>query len=212
MNKQEFLNALQDRLRTLQKRGILSEQEVAERLNFYGEMVDDRMDEGLSEEEAVAAIGSVEDIAAQLEEELSATKPTRDGEPARDGSAAEKPTKTKRPLKAWEIVLLALGSPLWITLLAAAFVVLVAVYAVLWSLIAALWAVFAGLGAVSLGGVAGGIVLICVGNGLSALALMGAGLVCGGLAIFLFFGCLAATVGGARLSALIVRSIIRSIK
>lgn len=204
MNKQEFLNALQDRFKTLQKQGILSEQEVGERLNFYGEMVDDRMDEGLSEEEAVAAIGSVKDIAAQPEEELLATKTARDGEADRERK------KTKRPLKAWEIVLLALGSPLWISLLAAALAVLVAVYAVLWSLIVALWAVFGGLGAASLCGVAGGIVLICIGNSFAALALMGTGLVCGGLTIFLYFGCLAATVGAAKLSALIVRGIIRS--
>ena len=56
MNKQEFL----DRLR----KGLsgLPQAEREERLLFYSEMIDDRMEEGLTEEEAVAALGSLEEI------------------------------------------------------------------------------------------------------------------------------------------------------
>ena len=56
MNKQEFLAGLQKGL------SGLPQEDVEERLTFYGEMLDDRMEEGLSEEEAVAAAGSVEEI------------------------------------------------------------------------------------------------------------------------------------------------------
>ena len=45
-------------------------EETEERVNFYSEMIDDRMEEGFSEEEAVAQIGSVEEIAAQIVKSL----------------------------------------------------------------------------------------------------------------------------------------------
>ena len=51
MNKQEFIVALCDRLVGL------PEQEVEDRIGFYCEMIDDRIEDGLSEEDAVAAIG-----------------------------------------------------------------------------------------------------------------------------------------------------------
>lgn len=59
MNKQEFLAELQKGL------SGLPQEDRDERLTFYGEMLDDRMEEGLSEEEAVAAVGSVEEIVRQ---------------------------------------------------------------------------------------------------------------------------------------------------
>ncbi len=167
MGKKEFL----DRLR----KGLsgLSQEEIKERLTFYSEMIDDRMEEGLSEEDAVQAVGSAEDIAAQI---------TVD-------------TKPKRRLKAWEIVLLALGSPIWLSLLIAAFAVIVSLYASLWSVIISLWAVFGALAGCALGIIAAGIGFIVGGNGLTGIAMIGAGFVCAGLAIFLFYGCKTATIG-----------------
>ena len=50
MSKQEFLDQLRARLSGLPR------QDVIERLNFYSEMIDDRMEEGLSEEDAKAMI------------------------------------------------------------------------------------------------------------------------------------------------------------
>ena len=50
MQKQAFLDALRSQL------AGLPEAEINERLNFYSEMIDDRMEEGLTEEEAVDAM------------------------------------------------------------------------------------------------------------------------------------------------------------
>ena len=50
MNKTEFLNELKDGLSGLPR------EDVEERLSFYGEMIDDRVEEGMTEEEAVAGI------------------------------------------------------------------------------------------------------------------------------------------------------------
>ena len=57
MNKQEFLSLLKQKLSKLPK------QEIKERITFYSEMIDDRVEEGLSEEEAVLEIGNIDEIA-----------------------------------------------------------------------------------------------------------------------------------------------------
>ena len=68
MTKLNFLLTLHEKLAGYPK------EDVEERLSFYSEMIEDRMEEGLTEEEAVAAVGSVEDIAAQIASELSPEK------------------------------------------------------------------------------------------------------------------------------------------
>lgn len=186
MQKNEFLDKLQKRLSSL-PRG-----EVEERLRFYSEMIDDRIEEGLSEENAVAAIGTVDDIASQLK----VTEPL--------DTATEDTQKKKRPLKVWEIVLLVLGAPLWISLLAAAFSVIISLlaaafsviislYATLWSVIVSLWAAFGSLVGCAVGGVLAGAVHALTGNAATGIATVGGGIVCAGLSIFLFFGCREAT-------------------
>jgi uncharacterized membrane protein len=181
MYKTAFLEALRQGLSALPR------DEAEERLTFYAEMIDDGMEEGLSEEEAVAAVGSVDEIVSQ-----AVSDAPRGKLPA---NPAKEPVKTKRRLRAWEIVLLALGSPVWLSLLLAAFAVVLALYLSLWSVVISLWAVFASLIGCTFAGVVGGIVVACFGNVLSGIALIGAGLACAGLSIFLFFGCKVATVG-----------------
>ena len=101
-------------------------------MTFYAEMLDDRIEEGLSEEEAVAAAGAVEEIVRQTVDETPLAK------------IAKERVRPKRHLKAWEIVLLALGSPVWLSLGIAAAAVILAVYVSLWDVIVSLWAVFGG--------------------------------------------------------------------
>ena len=190
MRKQEFLDALRARLSGLPK------QEVEERLGFYAEMIDDRIEEGLAEEEAVSAIGSVNEIAGQIIADVPLAK------------IAKEKIKPKRRLRAWEIVLLALGSPIWISLAAAALAVIFAIYVSLWAVIISVWAAFGSLIAGALGGAAASVIFICQDNAFTGIAAIGAGIVCAGLAIFMFFGCKAATKG----TLLLTKSIIFSIK
>ena len=185
MNKQEFLTALRQSLSGLPL------DDVEERLNFYSEMIDDQVEEGKSEEEAVASIGSVDEIVSQTLSEVPLTK------------IVKKKIKPKRRLRAWEIVLLAVGSPIWLTLGLVAFAVLISLYAVLWSLVGSAWAIFSAFVGCAAGCVAVGVVWICFGELLSGLFLIFASLVLAGLSIFVFFGCHCATVGTVRLTRLI---------
>lgn len=177
MNKLDFLLRLKEALAGLPK------DELEERLNFYSEIIDDRIEEGFSEEEAVAVTGSVEEIAAQVVAETPLVK------------IAKERIKSKRRLSVGEIVLLALGSPIWLSLGIAAFAVILSLYISLWAVIISLWAVFASFAACSIGGVLSCVVFIVDGNGASGLAMLSAGIVCAGLAIFMFYGCKAATKG-----------------
>lgn len=177
MSKQEFLMQL--------RKGLsgLPQDDIEERLTFYSEMIDDRMEEGLSEKDAVSGIGSVDTIISQIVEDIPLTKLVK-----------EKITPKKR-LKVWKIVLLVLGSPVWLSLLIAAFAVILSLYVLLWSVIIYLWAVFALLIVCVLGGIVAGIGFALGGNGLTGIAMIGAGIVCAGLSIFLFYGCKSATKG-----------------
>lgn len=195
MTKCEFLSRLREALRGMPQK------ELEERLLFYAEMIDDRMEDGISEEEAVDTIGTVEEIAAQFSSEI----PFESSEPQ---ARREK----RHRLRTWEIVLLILGFPVWLPLLLAAFVILLALDAVLWSLVAVLWALELSFAALFLGGTVYGIVVMIFGNPPLGIAAIGAALLFAGLAIFLFFGCVAAVKGSAFLTARAVRAIISVFK
>ena len=177
MNKQEFLAQL--------RKGLsgMPQDDIEERLIFYSEMIDDRMEEGLSEIEAVSAIGTVDDVVSQILKETPLTK------------LVKEKIKPNRSLRLWEIVLLILGFPVWFPLLVAAFSVILATYIVVWSVVVSLWATEVSFWAGALGGVISAAVFTIRGNGLTGLVMLSAGLCCAGLSIFLFFGCKAATKG-----------------
>lgn len=177
MSKHEFLAQLRKELASL------PQDDIEERLTFYGEMIEDRIEEGLSEEEAILAVGSVGEIVAQVKADIPF------------GKIAKERIKATRGLKAWEIVLLVLGTPVWLSLGIAAAAVILSLYVSLWSVIISLWAVFASLTACSIGGAVACIAFTIIGNGVTGIAMIGAQLVCAGLSIFVFYGCMAATKG-----------------
>jgi len=190
MTKLSFLMSLRDKLTGL------PQPELEERLRFYSEMIEDRMEEGLSEEEAVAAVGDVDEIAAEIAAEIPVG--VLSGNPSGVLRAAPLPSETGRSgrgLKPWVIVLLVLGAPIWLSLGFAAVCVLFSLYVILWSVLVSLWAVFVSLAASAVGILAFGIFSAAKGEGIAAIALLGAGLICAGLTIFLFVGCKAAGKG-----------------
>ncbi len=177
MNKQEFLTQLCEGL------SVLPHKDREERLTFYSEMIDDRIEDGLSESEAVSEVGSVDTVIIQILEDTPLTK------------LVQERVKTNRALRVWEIILLVLGSPLWLSLLIAVFAVILTVYIVIWSVVVALWSIDVSIAACSLGGIVSTVIFVFQGNGLTGLATLGAGICCAGLSILLFFGCKVITKG-----------------
>ena len=176
MNSDDFRREL--------KKGLsgLPEEDIKRSIEFYSETIDDRIEDGKTEEEAIADIGSVKDVLSQILAEIPISKLIKE-------------KVKRRRLGALEIVLLALGSPIWLSLLVAAFAVIISAYAVIWSVVVSLWAVFAAFVGGSFGGIVAGIIFTCTGNLLAGLAMIAASLVLAGLSIFSFFGCKAATKG-----------------
>lgn len=161
MNREEFLAALEKEI------GGLPQEDGQRSLEFYAEAIDDRMESGMTEEEAVASLGPVEEIARQI---LEATPLPR---------LIRARVTPGRSLRVWEIILLVLGSPVWLSLLLAAAAVVLAVYVAIWSVVLSVYAVVLAL-AVS------GVVAVIRGFGM--LMPSGIGLVLLGLSILLFFG------------------------
>lgn len=181
MSKEKFLIELEDKLNGLPI------DEIKESVNFYSEMIDDHMDEGLSEDEAIKQLGSINDIVNQIVSDTSILKITKERFKL-DG------------LRIGEIVLLILGSPVWLSILIALLSCIFAVYVALWSCIVALWSVFAALVVSGPAGIIIGIVCVCGGElGLGGF-FVGSGLLSAGFAILMFFGSLLGTKGIIKLT------------
>lgn len=171
MTKLEFLNKIRKGLEGLPLG------EIEERVEFLSEMIDDLMDEGLSEEEAVAKMGDIDEIISKAIEDTPLTR------------IAKEKLKPKRKISAFEITLIILGFPLWFPLLIAAFSVVVSLYLSLWSVIVSLWAAFGSFAACFVGGIVSGIVFFACGHPLVGAAMLGAGIFLAGLSILTFFAC-----------------------
>lgn len=188
MTKDEFLSALGSRLS-----GIPSE-DRRKSLEYYSEIIDDRMEDGLSQEEAVEALGSVEDIVLTILSDISLGKLVK-----------EKVTPKGR----WETVLLVLGAPLWLSAALALACLVLSVYLMLWSAVASLYAVTASLGATAAAGLIAMVLLAARGELLAGLFLLGGGLVCAGLTILVFHLSSLAAKGTIALSKLAVTGVKR---
>ena len=65
MNRYDFKHQLARRL------SGLPEEELATTLSFFDEMIDDRLDEGMTEDQAVADLGDLDEIANRILAEMS---------------------------------------------------------------------------------------------------------------------------------------------
>ena len=68
MNKKEFFALFREELSGLPK------DDLDERVAFYEEIINDKMDEGKTEEQAISELGSVESIVEQIASETSLVK------------------------------------------------------------------------------------------------------------------------------------------
>lgn len=188
MKRDEFLNLLALRLENFEK------SEVDNWLKYYGEILDDRIEEGESEEEAVASLGNMDTIFNGILEQTPITK-------------LAKAKLNKKTLRGWEIALLICGFPVWFPLLVAAFAIILSVYVSIWAIIISIWASFGGVIASGIGFIISGIAFAFGSQTLQGVALIGVGIACIGFSIFLFYGSKAITNGTVWLTKKIVLGI-----
>ena len=171
MNKCEFLTRLALELKGLPR-------EDAERwLEYYREMLEDSIEDGMSEEEAVASLGDPANIVKEILSQTSLTK------------LIKNKVSLKRKLRVWEIILICVGSPIWSALAISAAAVFFSVFVSLWAVIVSRWAVELSLAVSGVAGILGMIFGAITGRMHQGLLLLGGGLVCVGLGYFGFFLC-----------------------
>lgn len=193
MKRVEFLKELKARL------WALPEADIQCSLDYYSEMIDDRMEDGLTEDEAVAAIGNLEEIVQQILGETP--RPPVVVEPAKKAKPGKNNTKL------WLILLLILGSPVWIPLAASVAATVLSVYVSLWTVVIVLYVVAVALVAAAIGSIIG--CFFMVGKFGAILVAVGAALVCAGLAILLLLLANLAAKGMVKLTKLVWNSIFR---
>ena len=186
VNKMQFLRAVQE------KTVHMPPSEVNRLLEYYNEMIDEAVEEGLSEEEAVDRLGTWEEICAQIEEfrtsEPQQTEPIKE-EPAKEpqNPIPDKKPKKRISLPMWAVVLLILTSPVWgtivLTLLIVLFAVIFSLVVIVGALVISLFAIVVALAAVGVVGIPAGVVLLATSGIAPFLLTLGGGLVCVGLAI-----------------------------
>lgn len=173
MNKQEFLTQMQKAL------SWLPQEDIEERIAFYSEIIDDHIEEGMSEEQAIAEIGSVQEVTTQIVAETPLPR------------LVKEKVKPKRALRIWEIILIVLGFPVWFPLIIAAGAVILSLYIVVWAIVISLWAFDISILISALGGIAISIVYFINANITPAFMTLAIAMFIGGLSIFILFGCVA---------------------
>lgn len=168
MNKSELLNELSSRLR-----GI-PQSEAEKTINYYSEMIDDRIEDGESEEEAVEAIGDIDEIVRNAMSQVPLT------------GLVKQSVKRNFNFTVPVIILLILGFPIWGSLVIALLSIVFAVYVSIAAVIISLFAIVAALVVSGVVSVIASPFLISVSL-YSAATLFAGGLIIIGLSIFAFY-------------------------
>ena len=207
MNKLEFINTLGDKL------SILPPAEVQRILDYYVESIDDRMEDGMDESAAIDSLGSIDDLAAKILSEQEHLAPPEAPEIPElnwvvtpEDAPPPPPQPEKRRMSPGVIVLLVVGSPIWLSLLVAAFSVVLGLYITAWALLGALTVT---AGALALSGVAVAATSFFVPITPNTLAMrflsFGTGLVCASIGLALLPGALWLIGGFVHLHSLLLQ-------
>lgn len=122
MDKNSFIIALREKLK-----GLPTE-DIERSVEYYKEMIDDQIEEGIPEEEAVSSLGNIDDIVQKILADTPITKIVKDK------------LKPKKDISPWVIALLVLGSPVWFPIIFAIFITVFSVYISVWAVLISLFA------------------------------------------------------------------------
>ena len=155
MNKQQFISMLEQRLHSL------PHAEKEQILIYYNETIEDRMEDGMSEEESIGSLDTMDEIVNQI---------------YADRDLQQDIIQQKKSYKSLKILALILLSPFWLTIVCLVLIL----YLVLWIIMAALVCVMICFGFTVLVGL-WGIFPVWQANTASGMILLGC--------ILFFLGC-----------------------
>ena len=130
MNKTQFCALLENKLKP-----YLSPKEMYKTLNFFEEMINDRIDEGLSEEEAVSQLGDINIIVDQILDEHNIGK--------KQTKLVWRFVPRKIPTELGFIITILL-LPVWITIFALGASLFIVILSIIFSIVLTIIAIFIG--------------------------------------------------------------------
>lgn len=173
MSKIEFLEELRSKLKGLPK------EDIDERIEFYSEAIDDRIEEGKTEEEAIKEIGTVDEVVREIAEDTPLLE------------LVKKKIKPKKERTEGEIILILLGFPVWLPIILSLLVIALVCYLLIWVLVIVTYSIEISLISVGVFGTIGSLFMVFAGGfQASNLAL---GLFSLGAACLFYFVCVKAT-------------------
>ncbi len=170
MTKNDFLMSLKDKLSGLPK------DDFNERLDFYSEMIDDKIEDGISEEQAVMEIGTIDEIFAQIINEVPFRK------------IVKEKIRRKKKRKVWESVLIIVGSPVWVPVLIAILAVVISLYLTVWVVLVCFYITSISMFISAIGGFIMAVAQMISGNYPIGVLFIGAAFFLIGLGILIILG------------------------
>lgn len=177
MTKQEFLAALEQRLQAV------PEDERKRTAAYYDESIDDRMEDGMTEEEAVDSLESIDTIVQRIMKDT----PLK--------TIVKNKVEHKKKLETWQVLLIIFTCPFWFPVgmggISVAFGLCMAVFGIGLGL----FATVIGLCGGGVAAVVGGIYFFISRGAAYGLMTMGLGFCCIGAGIFILLGSIAMVKG-----------------
>ena len=190
MTKQEFLAELRRYLTGL------PQDEIEERISFYSEMIDDEVADGKTEEEVIAQIGNIDDVVMEIAGGIPLVK------------LVKEKIKPKRKLRAWEIILIILGFPLWFPLLLVALILSLVFDLLIWIFVIVSYVVEGSLVIAAVSSLV--IFLAYLTGGEFNLVSLGFSFMCAGGASLFVFACIGITKATLKFTKFLSRKIKQS--
>ena len=187
MTKQEFLTSLRAKLQGLPK------EDIDERVSFYEEMINDRIDEGEDEETAVAELGSVDDVVRTIAADIPLAKIVK-----------HRMTPKKR-IPGWVIALIIVSFPFWLPLVITSLSLVFSGFVLIWAMVIVAYSVEAAFVGAAIS--SGAAFMVSLVEGEINLVALGSCILSIGAAIAGIVGCIYATIGTAKLTKRIVTGI-----
>lgn len=166
MLRDEFLSILAERLSGIPK------EDLDRTLEYYNEIISDKLEDGMTEVEAINSLGTLDEIVNNTLKEIPFKK------------LVKEKLNLNRKLKTWEIVLLSTTAIIWIPILIVMLAVALVLYVCLWSGVITLASGAVSCAATSLIIILGIMDLFTANFG-SGLVLIGIGMTSLGMAILL---------------------------
>ncbi|QSX06590.1 DUF1700 domain-containing protein [Sedimentibacter sp. zth1] len=192
MNKLEFLDILKSRISTLPSK------EISKSEAYYSEIIDDSIENGLTEEQAILALGNIDNIVENIKYDMSI--------PALVQVKVNESRGNTSKTWLW-ITLTILGFPLWFPLVIAFSAVAFTIYLVLWVCILVLYIALFSIALTGISTFLFSFYIFVTQPIYIGLCLLGTSFVLIGLSIFLIKPVFLVSKYFAKLSKIIIRKI-----